>query len=135
MKVLFLFAAIAITAISVSAHAEKWMEIDKDATATYYVDADSLSRDAEIVSLTKKAVYRVSLWPVQLPDSATVKETAGVIEENCRNKHHRVISMDMFNLFGERIWSSGKMKRIWESVEPNSNGERTHEFACSWVSG
>ena len=116
----FLFAAIALTAIS--AHAENWMEIGSDATATYYVDSDSLSRNDEIVSLTKKAVYRVSLWPVKLPESATVKETAGVIEENCRNKHHRVLSMDMFNLSGERIWSSGRMRRIWESVEPNSNG-------------
>jgi len=129
----FLFAAIAL--IAIPAHAETWMEIDRDATATYYVDSDSLSRNEEIVSLTKKAVYRVSLWPVQLPDNATVKETAGVIEENCRNRHHRVISMDMFNLFGERIWSSGKMKRIWESVEPNSNGERTHAFACAWAAG
>jgi hypothetical protein len=34
--------------------------------------------------------------------SATVKETAEVIEGNCRNKHHRVLSMDMFNPFGER---------------------------------
>lgn len=131
----FLFAAIALTAVSISAHAERWMEIDSDATATYYVDADSLSRSDDIVSLTKKAVYRVSLWPVQLPDSATVKETAGVIEQNCRNKHHRVLTMDMFNLLGERIWSSGRMKRVWESVEPNSNGERTHEFACSWIAG
>jgi surface-adhesin protein E len=129
----FLFAAIALTAIS--AHAENWMEIGSDATATYYVDSDSLSRNDEIVSLTKKAVYRVSLWPVKLPESATVKETAGVIEENCRNKHHRVLSMDMFNLSGERIWSSGRMRRIWESVEPNSNGERTHAFACGWTPG
>jgi len=97
------------------------MEIGSDATATYYVDSDSLSRNDEIVFLTKKAVYRVSLWPVKLPESATVKETAG-IEENCRNKHHRVLSMDIFNLSGERIWSSGRMRRIWESVEPNSNG-------------
>jgi surface-adhesin protein E len=129
----FFFAAIALAATS--APAENWKEIDRDATATYYVDADSLSRNEEIVSLTKKAVYRVSLWPVQLSDNATVKETAGVIEENCRNRHHRVLSMDMFNLFGERIWSSGKMRRIWESVEPNTNGERTHTFACAWTPG
>jgi len=129
----FFFAAVAL--IAVPAHAENWKEIDRDATATYYVDADSLSRNEEIVSLIKKAVYRVSLWPVQLSDNATVKETAGVIEENCRNRHHRVLSIDMFNLFGERIWSSGKMRRIWESVEPNSNGERTHEFACAWTPG
>ena len=129
----FFFVAIALAAMP--AHAEKWMEIGSDATATYYVDSDSLSRNDEIVSLTKKAVYRVSLWPVKLPESATVKETAGVIEENCRNMHHRVLSMDMFNLLGERIWSSGKMRRIWESVEPNTNGERTHAFACGWTPG
>lgn len=34
--------------------------------------------------------------------SATVKETAEVIEGNCSNKHHRVLSMDMSNPFGER---------------------------------
>src|SRR5258708_5962421 len=92
-------AAIALAAFS--AQAETWMEIGSDATATYYVDSDSLSRNDEIVSLTKKAVYRVSLWPVKLPESATVKETAGVIEENCRNNHHRVLSMEMFNPFCE----------------------------------
>lgn len=32
--------------------------------------------------------------------SATVK--AEVIEGNCSNKHHRVLSMDMSNPFGER---------------------------------
>ncbi|HEV8646849.1 MAG TPA: surface-adhesin E family protein [Burkholderiales bacterium] len=129
----FFFAAIALTAIP--GYAENWIEIGSDATATYYVDSDSLSRNDDIVSLTKKAVYRVSLWPVKLPENATVKETAGVIEENCRNRHHRVLSMDMFNPFGERIWSSGKMKRIWESVEPDSNGGRTHTFACAWTPG
>jgi hypothetical protein len=55
----FFFVAIAL--IAVPAHAENWKEIDRDTTATYYVDADSLSRNEEIVSLTKKAVYRVSL--------------------------------------------------------------------------
>lgn len=129
----FFLAAIALAAIP--AHAENWQEIGRDATATYFVDSDSLSRNDEIVSLTKRAVYRVSLWPVNLPESATVKETAGVIEQNCRNRHHRVLTMDMFNMFGERIWSSGKMKRVWESVEPNSNGERTHAFACAWTPG
>lgn len=126
-------AAIALAAVS--AHAENWMEIGSDTTATYYVDFDSISRIDDIVSFTKKAVYRVSLWPVSMPDSATVKETAEVIEENCRNNHHRVLSLDMFNPSGERIWSSGKMRRIWESVEPNTNGEQTHRFACAWTPG
>jgi hypothetical protein len=38
-----------------------------DATGQNNQGFDSLSRDDEIVSLTRKAVYRMSLWPVKMP--------------------------------------------------------------------
>jgi hypothetical protein len=43
---------------------------------------DSFSRNDEIVFLTREGVYRMSLWPVNMPESAAVKETVGMIEEN-----------------------------------------------------
>src|SRR5882724_7269008 len=74
----FFFVAIALAAMP--AHAEKWMEIGSDATATYYVDSDSLSRNDEIVSLTKKAVCRVSLWPVKLQEHAPPRTLDGDVQ-------------------------------------------------------
>jgi hypothetical protein len=41
------------------------------------------------------------------------------------------VSLELIGTEGQVLWSSGEMKRVWESIQPGSGGRATLDFACS----
>lgn len=125
----FLVAFLALSAAS--ATAQSWVEVGSDQEVIHYVDADGLSRAGDVVRVTKRAVYR-SPQPIgDTPGLPLIAESLGVVEDDCRLEQHRVVSIALLGVDGTTIWSSGDMRRVWESIEPDSPGKATLAFACA----
>lgn len=114
--------------------AQTWVQVGRDREAIHYVDADGLARAGDVVRVTKRAVYRD---PQPIGDMAglpLIAESIGVVEDDCRLTQHRVLSIRLVSQDGKVVWSSGDMRRVWESIEPDSPGMATLTFACTRTS-
>jgi len=122
----------AAMALGVSqANAESWVRVGGDEETEHYVDEASLARDGEIVRVTKRAVYREPQPIGGTAGMPLIVESVGVVEDDCSRNQHRVISIRLISEEQKVIWSSGDMKRVWESIEPGSPGQATLEFVCA----
>ena len=117
--------------IATTAFAEEWVEVGSDNESVHYVDRESFTRADDVVTLKKKVVYNAAQLSAFTRNSEPVKYSVGSVQEDCGGYQHRVVSIELFNEAGEAVWSSGIMKRIWESVEPESLGANTLEVACA----
>ncbi len=124
-----LIAAAAMLALP--AMAQTWVEVGRDPEVVHYVDAAGLSRDGDIVRVTKRAVYHDPQPIGDTPGLPLIVESVGMVEDDCKLGQHRVISIRLLGADGTIIWSSGDMRRVWESIEPDSPGMATLAFACS----
>ncbi len=60
------------------------------------------------------------------------KETGGTVEMDCKLRVNRVTRIDMLDINGEVVWTSGDMPRqLWLSVKSNSHAEATLDVACA----
>jgi hypothetical protein len=131
MKMIMVMVAAAM-ALGVSpANAENWVRVGSDEETEHYVDEASLARDGEIVRLTKRAVYRAPQPIGGTAGMPLIVESVGVVEDDCTRNQHRVISIRLIGEEQKVIWSSGEMKRVWETIEPGSPGQATLEFVCA----
>ena len=121
----------AVAMLAVPALAQNWVQVGRDQEVVHYVDSASLVRDGDVVRVTKRAVYNDPQRIGDTPGLATIAELVGVVEDDCKLGQHRVISIRLQSEDGTVIWSSGDMRRIWESIEPDSPGMATLAFACS----
>lgn len=111
--------------------AENWVRVGGDDEADHFVDDASLSRNGEVVRATKRAVYRAPQPIGGTAGMPLIMESMGVVEDDCTRRQHRVISIRLIGEEQKVIWSSGDMKRVWESIEPGSPGSATLEFVCA----
>jgi len=118
-------------ASSSGAAAPEWVSVGIEGGLEHFVDAASLSRAGEVVRVTKRSVFLEPTPMGETPGLPLVRETVGVIEDDCRRVQHRAVSLQLIGIQGEVLWSSGEMKRVWESIEPGSGGRATLDFACS----
>lgn len=109
----------------------EWVSVAVEGDLEHFVDAASLARSGDVVRLFKRSVYRDPAPLGDTPGMPLVRETVGVIEDDCRLVQHRAVSLQVIGVQGEVLWSSGEMKRVWESIEPGSGGRATLDFACS----
>ena len=117
---------------AVSANCADWVEVGADTQAKYYVDVDSIKVDGENVSVFKRGIFTQVLTDTLGGASMTFKETIGTVEIDCARRINRVIRIDMIGENGERVWSSGELKkRMWEDVRPNTHAETTIEVVCA----
>jgi hypothetical protein len=116
-----------------AAPAADWVRVGADGETEHFVDAASMVRDGDVVRLTKRAVYRDPQPIGGTAGMPLIKESIGVVEDDCVRAQHRVVSIRLLSDDGRVIWSSGDMKRIWEGVEPGSPGQATLDFACAAV--
>jgi hypothetical protein len=121
---------ILILLVAAPAQAGEWVEIGSDNDSVHYVDRDSLSREQDVVTLQKKVVYNEPQISAFTKGSEPVKYSLGTLQEDCTGRQHRVVSIDLYSEAGEVIWSSGRMNRVWESVEEDSVGANAHTLAC-----
>lgn len=121
----------AMTLASSVALAAEWVSVGVEGDVEHFVDAASLARNGDVVRLSKRSVYREPAPMGDTPGLPLVRETAGVIEDDCRRGQHRAVSLQVIGVEGQVLWSSGEMKRVWESIEPGSGGRATLDFACS----
>lgn len=123
--------AVSLALCAVSAPAQTWVEVGSDQEVIHYVDAAALARAGDVVRVTKRAVYR-SPQPIgDTPGLPLIAESLGVVEADCKLRQHRVASIALLAVDGTTIWSSGDMRRVWESIEPDSPGMATLAFACA----
>jgi hypothetical protein len=111
--------------------AADWVSVGHDADVEHFVDADSLARTGEVVRLMKRAVYREAHPIGDTPGLPLMKETTGVVECDCVRVQHRAISLQLLGVDGTVLYSSGDMKRVWESIDPGTPGRATLDFACA----
>lgn len=126
--------AIAIVASMMAAGpcaAESWVRVGGDGEADHFVDEATLARNGEIVRAAKRAVYRNPQPIGGTAGMPLILESVGVVEDDCDRIQHRVISITLIGEGHKVIWSSGDMKRIWESIDPGSPGFATLEFVCT----
>jgi hypothetical protein len=120
-------------ASSIGAAAPEWVSVGVEGGLEHFVDTSTLTRNGDVVRVLKRSVY---LEPIPLGDTPglpLVSEAVGVIEDDCRRIQHRAVSLELIGVQGEVLWSSGEMKRVWESIEPGSRGRATLDFACARV--
>lgn len=128
---------IAIAAITVSvlvsgpSAAENWVRVGGDDDADHFVDDSTLSRHGEVVRAMKRAVYRNPQPIGGTAGMPLIMESVGVVEDDCDRIQHRAISITLLGEGQKVIWTSGEMKRIWESIDPGSPGLATLEFVCA----
>ncbi len=123
--------AVAAAMLASPAGAQTWVEVGRDQEVVHYVDSTALIRDGDIVRVTKRAVYHDPQPIGDTPGLPLIAESMGVVESDCKLTQHRVISIRLLGTDGTAIWSSGDMRRVWESIEPDSPGMATLTFACS----
>ena len=121
----------AIAMLSAPAMAQTWVQVGRDPEVVHYVDSAGLARDGDVVRVTKRAVYRDPQPMGETPGLPMIVELVGVVEDDCRLGQHRVLSIRLLGEDGAVIWSSGDMRRVWESIEPDSPGMATLRFVCS----
>jgi hypothetical protein len=108
-----------------------WVSVGVEGALEHFVDAASLARSGEVVRVVKRSVYREPQPMGDTPGLPLVRETVGVIEDDCQRVQHRAVSLQLIGIEGQVLWSSGEMKRVWESIEPGSGGRATLDFACA----
>jgi hypothetical protein len=118
-------------AAPVGAAAPEWVSVAVEGGLEHFVDAASLARSGEVVRVHKRSVFLEPVPMGETPGLPLVRETVGVVEDDCRRLQHRAVSLQVIGVQGEVLWSSGEMKRVWESIEPGSGGRATLDFACS----
>ena len=123
-------AAMTLTSTAEAAAAE-WVSVGVEGGLEHFVDAASLARSGEVVRVLKRSVFLEPAPMGDTPGLPLVRETVGVIEDDCRRVQHRAVSLQVIGVEGQVLWSSGEMKRVWESIEPGSGGRATLDFACS----
>lgn len=114
-----------------SAVAAEWVSVAVEGGLEHFVDVASLARSGDVVRVSKRSVFREPTPMGDTPGLPLVRETIGLIEDDCRRVQHRAVSLQVIGVDGEVLWSSGEMKRVWESIEPGSGGRATLDFACS----
>jgi hypothetical protein len=119
---------------SAGAAAPEWVSVGVEGGLEHFVDAASLERSGEVVRMFKRSVYLEPIPLGETPGLPLVREAVGVIEDDCQRFQHRAVSLDLIGVQGEVLWSSGEMKRVWETIEPGSGGRATLDFACSRTS-
>ncbi len=122
--------AVAMLASPVAIAAD-WVSVGVDGDVEHFVDTASLARSGDVVRLSKRSVYREPAPMGDTPGLPLVREAVGVIEDDCQRVQHRAVSLDLIGTEGQVLWSSGEMKRVWESIQPGSGGRATLDFACS----
>jgi hypothetical protein len=118
-------------ASSTRAAAPEWVSVGVEGGLEHFVDAASLARDGDVVRVLKRCVFLEPAPMGDAPGLPLVRETVGVIEDDCRRVQHRAVSLQLIGVDGQVLWSSGEMKRVWESIEPGSRGRATLDFACA----
>ncbi len=113
------------------ARAAEWVPVGSDGDVVHYVDAQSIERTGEVVRVTKRAVYREPHPIGDVPGMPLMKETSGVVECDCRRMQHRAMSVSIVGADGQVLYTSGEMKRVWESIDENSPGRATLDYACA----
>ncbi len=116
---------------SAVAMAAEWVSVGVDGDVEHFVDAASLARSGDVVRLSKRSVYREPAPMGDTPGLPLVREAVGVVEDDCQRVQHRAVSLELIGTEGQVLWSSGEMKRVWESIQPGSGGRATLDFACS----
>ena len=111
--------------------AENWVRVGGDDDADHFVDDSTLSRNGEVVRAAKRAVYRNPQPIGGTAGMPLILESMGVVEDDCDRIQHRVISITLIGEGRKVIWTSGDMKRVWESIDPGSPGRATLEFVCA----
>ena len=113
------------------AAAPDWVSVGIEGGLEHFVDAASLVRSGEVVRVFKRTVFLEPVPMGETPGLPLVSEAIGVVEDDCQRVQHRAVSLQVIGVQGEVLWSSGEMKRVWESIEPGSGGRATLDFACS----
>ena len=111
----------------------EWVPVGTDGDVVHYVDAQSIERSGEVVRVTKRAVYREPHPIGDVPGMPLMKETSGVVECDCRRLQHRAVSVSIVGADGQVLYTSGEMKRVWESIDESSPGRATLDYACAHV--
>ena len=81
--------------------------------------------------LTKRAVFREPRPMGDTPGTPLIKETVGVVEDDCKRFQHRVVSLQILGVDGKVLRNYGVMKRVWETVDAGTPGRATLDFVCS----
>lgn len=131
-----LVTALAVLVISSSFHiaraaSEEWVEVASDNETVHYVNETSMQREGSVVRVRKRAVYRQPQPMGELPGTPLIRESVGVVEDDCERHIHRVVSIQLISTDDKIIWSSGDMKRVWETVESGTTGRATLEWVCA----
>lgn len=114
-----------------SVRAANWVEVAADDQTVHFVDESSMRRDGEVVRVAKRAVYRDPQPIGELLGTPRIRESVGVVEDDCQRFQHRAVSIQLISVDDKVIWSSGEMKRVWETVEPGSPGRATLDWVCT----
>lgn len=122
---------VALIGLASPARATDWVLVGADSDAEHFVDDDALARAGEVVRLAKRVVFREPRPMGDTPGMPLMKETTGVVECDCVRLQHRAVSLVVVGTDGKALWSSGDMKRVWESIEPDTPGRATLDFACA----
>lgn len=115
--------------------AADWVPVGADGDVQHFVDRATLARDAEVVRLSKRAVY---LDPHPLGDTPglpLVKEAIGQVECDCKRSQHRALRLQLLGVDGQVLFDSGDMKRVWESIDGGTPGRATLDYACAATGG
>lgn len=113
-----------------AAQAADWVYVGRDGDLEHFVDRESVVRQGDVARMVKRAVYTQPHPMGDTPGMPLMTETRGVVEADCTGKQHRVVSLDVIGPKGEVLWSSGDMKRVWESMDPGTPGRASLDFAC-----
>ncbi|MCW5625724.1 MAG: hypothetical protein KIT73_13510 [Burkholderiales bacterium] len=113
------------------AGAVEWVHMGDDATARHYVDVDTLARNGDVVRMTKRAVFRDPQPVGGIAGMPVIRESLGVVEDDCARELHRVVSLQLLTEGDRVLWNSGDMRRVWESIDPGTPGQATLAFACA----
>ncbi|MEO8037326.1 MAG: surface-adhesin E family protein [Betaproteobacteria bacterium] len=123
--------AVGFEGAAASAIAQNWVRVGGDGETEHYVDDGSLVRDGDVVRATKRAVYREPQPIGGTAGMPLIRESVGIVEDDCKRMQHRVVSIKLISDHDQVMWSSGDMRRVWESIEPGSAGASTLEFVCA----
>lgn len=127
-----LFAVMAFGIISTHVYASNWVLISSDSQVKDYIDADSLARDGDEITVWEKTIYNK---PNKSPDGKLFSALTVKTIYNCDRQTYKTLYYQASTKNGTLIhhYNVPYYKQTDEPIVPDSVGDTILKYICSYT--
>lgn len=121
-------AILLLLAVASGGAAADWVEVDSDATTTYYIDPTAISRDGDVAQMRELLDYNA----VRARGTLRYRSSSAQSEYDCKGQKVRTLSLSLHsgNMAAGKTLHSTKHPGKWTPVPPGGAIEALWKIAC-----